>query len=168
VRAAENGRSVNTEIVDAIEKHLASADRFTQLWGLFEKHQQYIEAIPSILSAIREIEAWMPEAGEAVAPARFIQWKQLPPLTGDRVQTIKAHLKETNDEEVFLALMGEDRIEDIRGFEFERVMRHINEVERRGRDRAPITADQVQTIKAVLKEIETDEQSFLSAMGFPR
>jgi hypothetical protein len=37
-RAAENGRSMNTEIIDAVEKHLRDADRITQLWEMFEKN----------------------------------------------------------------------------------------------------------------------------------
>ena len=42
-RAAENGRSMNTEIVDAIEKHLEGADRITKLW----------EEMPDIWDAIQ-------------------------------------------------------------------------------------------------------------------
>ena len=45
-RAAENGRSMNTEIVTAIERYLTDADRITQLWEFFEKHKETIEALP--------------------------------------------------------------------------------------------------------------------------
>jgi hypothetical protein len=55
-QAAENGRSMNTEIVEAIEHHLTRANRVTVLWQTFEKHQGNIEAIPSILLAISKIE----------------------------------------------------------------------------------------------------------------
>ena len=58
-RAAENGRSMNTEIVEAIEHHLTRADRVTQLWELFGKHQENIEAIPVISSAIEDIEGYL-------------------------------------------------------------------------------------------------------------
>jgi hypothetical protein len=81
----------------------------------------------------------------------------LPLLTADQVQTIKTLLKETDtDEETFLREMGEVRIEDIRGFYFQRA-RNILEGLRR------ITADQVQTIKTLLKETDTDEETFLAA-----
>jgi hypothetical protein len=55
-RAAENGRSMNTEIIDAIEKHLKDADRITLLWGLFEKHREDLEAIPYIWGAVEYLE----------------------------------------------------------------------------------------------------------------
>ena len=48
-KAAENGRSMNTEIVAAIEQHLSSANRVTQLWELWCKHEKNIEAIPRLL-----------------------------------------------------------------------------------------------------------------------
>jgi hypothetical protein len=64
-RAAENGRSMNTEIIEAIEKHLLSADRVTQLWEIFEKHREYLEAIPHIWDAVEELEMSMSKvAGE--------------------------------------------------------------------------------------------------------
>ena len=58
-RAAENGRSMNTEIVEAIERHLTGADRVTQLWEFFGKHQENIEAIRWILPAIQLIESYL-------------------------------------------------------------------------------------------------------------
>lgn len=38
-QADKSGRSINTEILDAIEKHLTGSDRFAQLWDFFQKHQ---------------------------------------------------------------------------------------------------------------------------------
>jgi hypothetical protein len=55
-RAAENGRSMNTEIIDAIENHLRGADRVTQLWETFEKHRANIEAIGLIWDAVDHLE----------------------------------------------------------------------------------------------------------------
>jgi predicted DNA-binding protein len=37
-RANESGRSLNTEIVDAIEKHLAGASRIDEMWAWYQKH----------------------------------------------------------------------------------------------------------------------------------
>jgi hypothetical protein len=170
-RAEENGRSMNTEIVEAIEQHLARADRVTVLWQTFEKHQENIEAIPVILAAIQQIEGYLAESGEGVTPEvlrTWSIWKQhdayiasLPLVTADQVQTIKALLKETSgNEETFAAALGAPRIEDIRGFE--RAMKLLGE--RMQNPNRRLTADQVQTIKALLKETSGGE-TFLAAMG---
>ena len=52
-RAAKNGRSMNTEIIDAIEHHLTRADRVTQLWELWRKHERNIESIPRLMEGLR-------------------------------------------------------------------------------------------------------------------
>ena len=56
-RAAENGRTMNTEIIDAIENHLKGADRISRLWGIFQKHRENIEAIPLIWAAVENIKS---------------------------------------------------------------------------------------------------------------
>jgi hypothetical protein len=43
--AEENGRSINTEILAAIEKHLEGAGRMTEMWDFYQKHRQLIEAM---------------------------------------------------------------------------------------------------------------------------
>jgi hypothetical protein len=50
---------MNTEIVEAIEQQLTGADRVTQIWELFGKHKENIEAIPVILAAIARIENYL-------------------------------------------------------------------------------------------------------------
>jgi predicted DNA-binding protein len=68
-RAAENGRSMNTEIIDAIENHLKGADRITQLWEIFEKHRENLEAIPYIWDAVEYLESNMDQViGEETRP----------------------------------------------------------------------------------------------------
>jgi hypothetical protein len=124
-RAAENGRSMNTEIVEAIEQHLTSADRVTQLWERFGKHQKNIEAIPLIWLAIEEIEDYLRRFGDdtpnvlkSLAERKWFEEATPPPITADQVQKIKTLLKEANiDEKEFLALTHMLRIEDIRSFE---------------------------------------------------
>ena len=138
-RAAENGRSMNTEIVEAIERHLTGADRVTRLWEFFEKHQENIEAIRWILPAIRLIEGYLENVQGALSdlekgtgfgydpgspPEVAHTWAdrnrpdtdvaRLPLITADEVQIIKALLKETGGEETFLAILGTPRIEDFR------------------------------------------------------
>jgi hypothetical protein len=54
--ALANGRSMTAEVIAALEHHLKSADRITQLWELFEKHRTDIEAIPRILEAVEILE----------------------------------------------------------------------------------------------------------------
>jgi hypothetical protein len=153
-RAAANGRAMAAEVIEAIEKHLTSADRVTQLWETFAKHQENIEAIPVILSAIREIESCLESYTDS--PSALYRWEEgkrynayvatLPLVTADQVQTIRALLKETGvDEETLLGAMGAPRIEDIK---FEPAMKYVGERMRN----QPFTADQLETIKALLKE----------------
>jgi hypothetical protein len=47
---------MNTEIVEAIEKYLEGADRISQLWTLFERHRDDLEAIPHIWDAVEYLE----------------------------------------------------------------------------------------------------------------
>lgn len=117
-RAAETGRAMSAEVIEAIEKHLLGADRVTQLWELFGKHQENIELIPLILVAITEIEAWcddinMSEDGAlsmSVAPRVMSAWRRrkeqhdyhayvasLPLITAYQVQMIRDLLKEIGD-----------------------------------------------------------------------
>jgi len=183
-RAAENGRSMNTEIVEAIERHLTGADRVTQLWEFFGKHQENIEAIRWILPAIRLIENYLYDVQGAFSslerrtgfevdpgspPGVANTWAarpdtdlaRLPLITADEVQIIKALLKETGgDEETFLAILGTPRIEDIRGFE--RAMKLLGE--RMERRIYKFTDDEKRTIKALIKGSGRGEE-ILAAMG---
>ena len=167
-RAAENGRSMNTEIVEAIERHLTGADRVTQLWEFFGKHQENIEAIRWILPAIRLIENYLDEVREVLRsleratgfgydpgspPGVANTWEarnrpdiaSLPLITADEVQIIKAILKETVLEEEFLAILGTPRLEDIRGFE--RAVEVLGELMKYHF----FTDDEKETIKALFK-----------------
>ena len=180
-RAAENGRSMNTEIVEAIERHLTGADRVTQLWEFFGKHQENIEAIRWILPAIQLIESYLYDVRGALRsleegtgfgydpgspPGVANTWAaqsdtdlaRLPLITADEVQIIKVLLKETGWEEAFLAILGTPRIEDIRGFE--RAMKVLGEL----MERRTFTDDEKQTIKALIKGSGRGEE-ILAAMG---
>jgi hypothetical protein len=176
-KAADNGRSMNTEIVEAIEQHLTRTDRVTQLWELFEKHKENIEAIPMILSAIENLHATevsTADYGEVISistTSEFYNWMNkkrhraylatLPVVTANEAQTIKALLKETAiDEQKFLALASANRVGEIRGFDRAKKIIESNKL---------ITAEQVQIIKAVLKERGGDwEKKYLSDMRVPR
>ena len=70
-RATENGRSMNTEIVEAIEKHLEAADRMTSLWGFVEKHRENVEALDHIMEAVEYIESNVLKEGDGV----LTQWR---------------------------------------------------------------------------------------------
>jgi hypothetical protein len=176
-RAEENGRSMNTEIVAAIEQYLTSADRVTQLWEFFGKHQENIEAIRWILPAIRLIEDYLGELRGALSedydpgspPDVAHTWADrkrsdtgvasLPLITADQVEIVRALLKATgdDDEETFVAVLGAPRIEDIRGFEraMELLGRRID---------WRLTPDQLETIKALLKGTGRSEE-ILALMG---
>jgi hypothetical protein len=163
-RAAENGRSMNTEIVEAIEEHLTRADRVTQLWELFRKHQENIEAIPWLVSAVGQIESYLDRAGDSDTPMVLHKWSgqkrhdayvaNLPLVTAEQVKTIKALLKEIGrDEKHFLDAMGVSRIEDVR--DFAQVMGILKSARRY---RAPVTAEQVQTNQGAPQKTESDEK----------
>jgi hypothetical protein len=63
-RAAENGRSMNTEIVEAIERHLQGADRITRLWEFFEQHRESLESVPLLRTAVENLEIFAERSGE--------------------------------------------------------------------------------------------------------
>ena len=127
-RAAENGRSTNTEIVEAIEKHLRDADRLTQLWDLFEKHRQNIEDLGLIGDAVVSLESAVSDLtnGEFYRRLSSTRMRErerarvaaLPPITAEQAAIIRAWLKETGaSEERFLKYMEVSSIEQIRDFE---------------------------------------------------
>jgi len=127
-RAAENGRSMNTEIIDAIEKHLKGADRLTQLWEAFEKHRANIEVIDLVFNAVDHLEHRMStltdgdfygvlnrardEEGEAAREAT------LPPITAEQAATIRDLLENSAvSERSLLNRFGVTSIEEIKNFE---------------------------------------------------
>jgi predicted DNA-binding protein len=127
-RAAENGRSMNTEIIDAIEKHLRDADRVSQLWEAFEKHRANIEAIDLIFNAVDHLEYKVgelsggafygvlsrarDEENEAARQAR------LPPITAEQAATIRNLITETGvNEDTLLNAQAAASIEEIKDFE---------------------------------------------------
>jgi predicted DNA-binding protein len=132
-RAAENGRSMNTEIVEAIEKHLEGADRMTRVWDFIEKHRENVEAISSIRQAVEGLEAYVGSLGKGefygVLTAlrdkahRDAEIAALPMLTNEQAKTIRTLLQEINAkdpkflEDKFLEYLGAKTIEQIRGFE---------------------------------------------------
>ena len=63
-RAAQNGRSMNTEIIEAIERYLQGADRITRLWEFFERHRESIESVPLLLTAVENLEISAERSGE--------------------------------------------------------------------------------------------------------
>jgi hypothetical protein len=57
-RAAENGRSMNTEIIEAIERHLQGSDRISEIWQFIQEHREDIKAIDRIRDAVYALEAY--------------------------------------------------------------------------------------------------------------
>jgi hypothetical protein len=164
-RAAENGRSMNTEIIEAIEQHLAGADRVTQLWEIFTKHRENIEAIPFLLYAMEQLSNAVSDSlgfNLSLMPY-FRHWKEqrepedvanLSLVTPDEVQTLRALLKEIGiDEQGLIIFLHVDRIENIRGF-----------------DRAKKSVEwmKAQGIRNLLRKTNTDENDFLLEMGVSR
>jgi hypothetical protein len=122
-RAAENGRSMNTEIIEAIEKHLRDADRVTQLWEVFEKHRDNIEALDSIRRAVESLETEVSRLSDGEFHG-YLTWREfareasMPPITAEQAAVIRGLVKEARaDEGDFLAYMRASSIEEIRDFE---------------------------------------------------
>jgi predicted DNA-binding protein len=127
-RAAENGRSMNTEIVDAIEKHLEGADRMTRLWDFFEKHREDIEAIDRVWGAVEDLEHSMHKLTGDGMYGTLTEWRDSkdndarealrPVLTSDQVKELRALLEKAGvDEQAFLRESRAAKIEEVRDFE---------------------------------------------------
>jgi hypothetical protein len=127
-RAAENGRSMNTEIIEAIEKHLRDADRVTQLWEVFDKHRENIEALDLIMGAVKGLERAVGDLTEGAFYGRLTGTREAaereareaskPPITAEQAAIIRGLIKETGaDEAKLLALLRASSIEEIRDFE---------------------------------------------------
>jgi hypothetical protein len=74
-RAAENGRSMNTEIIAAIEQYLEGVDRLSSLEAFIEKHKENIVSLDDVWVRIDHLEFRAIELGrrlgiEVVFPPR--------------------------------------------------------------------------------------------------
>jgi predicted DNA-binding protein len=141
--AAANGRSMNAEILEAIEKHLEGADRITQIWEFLEKHRENIEAIPRVWAAVENIESYIERSAEGESPAGLRMWRQdkerearlakLPPISAEQAATIRRLIKETEaDESQILKLLKAPTIEQIKDF-----ARVVSILEQRRRNQNP-------------------------------
>jgi predicted DNA-binding protein len=125
-RAAENGRSMNTEIIEAVEKHLRDADRITQIWEFFESNRKDIEQIPRIWDSIENLE----NAVGGLTTFRSLRrpWDDAQqaggtPITADQAQKIRALLNETGaSQSLFLMQLRASSVENISAFAFERAI----------------------------------------------
>jgi hypothetical protein len=88
-RAAENGRSMNTEIIEAIEKHLRDADRVTQLWEVFGKHRENIEALDSIRSTVEWLDLVLGRRQPRDAAEREARGADIPPDAAEVVAFLR-------------------------------------------------------------------------------
>jgi len=92
-RAAENGRSMNTEIVEAIERHLQGADRITRLWEFFERHRESLESVPLLRTAVENLEIFAERSGEFRGGLRALRGHQeadQPSVVGEPAERLKA------------------------------------------------------------------------------
>jgi predicted DNA-binding protein len=126
--AGANGRSMNAEILEAIEKHLEGADRVTQLWEVFEKHRENIEALDSIRGAVEELERAVGHLTDGEFYGRLRRTREaaereareasMPPITAEQAAVIRRLIQETGaDEARLLKLLGVPTIEEIKDFE---------------------------------------------------
>jgi hypothetical protein len=92
-RAAHNGRSMNTEIIDAIERHLQGTDRITRLWEFFERHRESMESVPLLLTAIENLEMFAERSGEFHGVLQRRQEAAQPSVTGEPAERLKAAIE---------------------------------------------------------------------------
>jgi predicted DNA-binding protein len=128
-RASKNGRSVSAEIVEAIEKHLESADRITEIWEALKKHQQDIEDIGLIRQAVLNLEGAMEDVakdtdfygvlGRALAHRRETErLAKLPPITAEQAAHIRELIKQTAaPEDMLLKLLKVSCVEEIKEYD---------------------------------------------------
>jgi predicted DNA-binding protein len=144
--AETNGRSMTSEVVAAIEKHLRGADRLTQLWEFFERQRQHIEEIPFLSAAVENLEAFAERAGDFQGSLRE-RWRRErgaaslasimsvvfagEPITAEQAQQIRSLLSETGKSEAsLLKELNASSLESINGLVFKRAL-SILEVWRR-------------------------------------
>ena len=95
-RAAQNNRSMNTEIIEAIEHHLQGADRITRLWEFFEQHRENIESVPLLRTAIENVEIFAERSVEFSGGLRALRPHReaaQPSVTGEPAERLKAAIE---------------------------------------------------------------------------
>jgi predicted DNA-binding protein len=151
--AEANGRSMTSEVVAAIERHLKGVDRVTQLWEFFERHCREIEEIPSVRAAVENLEIFAGRTGEFRGILRERQmYKKAesgmsavaaamdslqPRITGDQAQQIRDLLREIGASEAsLLKELKVPSVESMHDVVFKRAL-SILEVWRRGKKGRP-------------------------------
>jgi predicted DNA-binding protein len=124
--AGANGRSMNAEILEAIEKHLEGTDRVTQIWEFVEKHRENIQAISELWQGLDnlkyEVRPLIDEREYAAMIRADREHKarvaSLPPISAEQAAVIRRLIQETGaDEARLLKLLGVPTIEEIKDFE---------------------------------------------------
>jgi hypothetical protein len=125
--AGANGRSMNAEVLEAVEKHLEGSDRITQIWEFIEKHRENTEAIPRIWAAVENIEIYLERSADGESPAGLRMWRQhreheareaaRPLITADQAKKIRALIESPTDETRLLKVLKVSSVEEIRNFD---------------------------------------------------
>ena len=127
--AGANGRSMNAELLEAVEKHLQGSDRTTQIWEFLEKHRENIETISEIWRGLENLEYEVrPLIEERDYAARIRAQSEhrtrvanLPAITAEQAAVIRRLIQETGaNEERLLELLEASSVEEIK--EFDRVV----------------------------------------------
>jgi hypothetical protein len=147
-RAAQSGRSVSAEIVEAIEKHLDAADFIAEMREFIEQRRADIESIPVIRRAVQAIEPWVSNLTDGVFVGtltnevfgkRGLPDGDPPLLTASWVQIVRTILREKKiGEREFLDYLQVESMEKVRGIN--RALHAISELEHPPNDpRSPTT-----------------------------
>jgi predicted DNA-binding protein len=152
--AEANGRSMTSEVVAAIEKHLKGVDRVTEVWEFFERHREQIEEIPFVRAAVENLEIFAERAGDfhgslrerrhserepsaSAISAIMAALGETQPITAEQAQQIRTFLSETGISEVSLLKdLNAPSVEKISSAAFKRAL-SILEVYRRTKKNRP-------------------------------
>jgi hypothetical protein len=69
--ASANGRSMNSEVVAALENHLGSSDRLTEISDFVEDHRDNITALSELYNKVEKLERMLLDHDQQLDPMKY-------------------------------------------------------------------------------------------------
>jgi predicted DNA-binding protein len=139
--ASNNGRSMNAEVIAAVEQALRGPDRLSAMEDFIEKYREQIKVIEDLEHSIKSLEEFCVAAEYAIRKLEnpgfevrgHLYGDEGRPITPEQAKRIRTLMAETDtDEARLLAYLGASSIETILSFE-----RAIQALEMRRNTKAP-------------------------------
>lgn len=117
--ADANGRSMNAEIIAALEQHLSGLDRLSAVEAFIAAHRKSIESLSEITGTVKNLELGLSGLQENLAKSRQPGRMDIPPgMTFHQIDLIRTLLIETGiDEKKLLKDLRAPSLEEIHDFE---------------------------------------------------